>query len=170
MKKIIIALVMLCLLTGCGSKQEQQTQNKNQDSVQEEVKNEETTKEPLYISAIYVTQIENETLKDDFYVFREDGTFYRQNNSCACYYIHEGTYEIVKKDDKQIINLRPDGDIERHLEYNVDRITFLEETDDTDTKQHEFKNGCGFFMNDFVKTEESNVTYQDAKCDEGIFN
>lgn len=170
MKKIIIALLMLFLITGCGSKQEQQTQNQNQDSAQEEAQTEETTKESFYISATYVTQIQDEQLKDDFYIFNEDGTFYRQNNFCACYYVNDGTYEIVEQDGKQIINLKPNGDIERHLEYKGDSISFIEETDDTDTKMSQYKQGCGFFMNDFVKTEESNVTYKEAKCDDGLFD
>lgn len=165
-KKILILLLITTLVfTGC-QKKEDKKEDKKQDN--------QMTTEPAkteFISATYMTQDEFEpgvveSLNDDFYVFNEDGTFYRQNNHCACYYVNEGTYEIVAKDGKKIINLRPNGDIERHLEYKDDIITFIDETGDDDKKSFEYHQGCNFFMNDFVKTDNKNVVYKKAECSE----
>lgn len=162
MKKIFILLLMMILvLTGC--------QKKETSNVNEEKQTIPTTTElsqPEFISATYVTEFESETLNDDFYVFNEDGTFYRQNNFCACYYVVEGTYEIVKKDDKKIINLKPNDDIERHLEYKDNIISFIDETDDSDINNSRYHQGCNFFMNDFTKTDNKNVVYKKAHCSE----
>ncbi len=166
MKKTILLLVAFTLLlTGC-----QKNEEKKEDKKQDNQKTTEPAK-PEFISATYMTQDEFEpgvveSLNDDFYVFNEDGTFYRQNNFCACYYINEGTYEIVAKDGKKIINLRPNNDIERHLEYKGDKITFIDETGDDDKKSSEYHQGCNFFMNDFAKTDSKNVVYKKAECSE----
>lgn len=166
MRKIIIVLFILCLLTGCGNKSEQnkhQTFEKEKTQITEN-KSEQDNFEPLFIEATYVTYLNNETLNDDFYAFHNDGKFYRQFNECECYTIEKGTYEIIEKNGEKIINLHPNDGIERHMKYEDDKITFIEEADDE--RDFLYKQGCGFFMNEFIKTDDSNVNYNEhGTCD-----
>lgn len=128
-KKLIVSILILPFIaTACGNKSkllEEPSKEDNQEA-KEETKDEkdEVSEKSEHINAIFYAVTNDGLHYDDYVIFKDDGTFFRQNNFCMGYRHTEGTYEITKyKGDDAIKYVVYDHeDVPIYVKYNGDSI------------------------------------------------